>query len=177
MTESTLIKACIDHDRKSQKLLFDSYSGNMYAICLRYLKNEFDAQEALQKSFIKVFKNIHQFNGSGNLGAWIRRIVVNVCIEALRKRKADRLFFTEEDLPEMVLNETDFDEENYKHLLALLDTLPEGYRIVFSMFVIDEYSHAEIAKILGIKESTSRSQLLKARKYLQNLLQKQNMLP
>lgn len=176
MDEATLIKACLDNDRQSQKLLYERYSGQMYAICLRYMHNEFDAADALQRTFIKVFRHLHTFSATGPLGAWIRRITITTCVEDLRsqKQRSEKMG----DYIHMQPLAIHHDEENltYEQLLGLLDLLPKGYRSVFNMFVLDDMKHSEIGEILGITEETSRSQLLKARKFLQKLIVEKRMI-
>lgn len=176
MEEASLIKACLENDRQSQKLLYEKYSGQMYAICLRYMHNEFDAADALQRTFIKVFRHLQSFNASGPLGAWIRRITITTCVEDLRasKQRSERMSDYTHAQPPAIHH----DEENltYEQLLGLLELLPKGYRTVFNMFVLDEMKHSEIGEILGITEETSRSQLLKARKFLQKLIIEKRMI-
>ena len=172
MNENQLIKSCIQADRKAQQRLYDTYSGQMYSICLRYCKDEVSAADALQVGFIKVFKNLSKYNYTGQLGAWIRRIIVNACLDQINLDK--RHFATElnidTDSEQEYHMDLMFDDFNYKRLLSLLNKLPEGYRVVFSMSVLDELTHSEIAESLNISVSTSRSQLLKARKQMQQLI-------
>jgi RNA polymerase sigma-70 factor (ECF subfamily) len=172
MILNQLIKGCKENDPKSQRQLYDQYSRQMYPICLRYCKDEASAADALQVGFIKIFKNISLFRGEGSFDGWIRKIIVRASLDQIRK---DKVAFSQ-DLE--LVNESnysytmsmDFDDFNYKQLLSLLASLPQGYQLVFSMFVIDELSHAEIAEALNISESTSRSQLFKARKMMQSLI-------
>lgn len=175
MTEEALVKACLENDRKSQKILYDKYGGQTYGICLRYFKDEFDAQEAMQKTFIKVFKYLNTFKATGALGAWIRRIAITTCVEELMNRKK-RLDFNQELNENIQVYTVEHDQMTYDKMISMIDLLPQGYRLVFNMYVLDEMRHAEIAEILQINEATSRSQLLKARKFLQNLFIEKKLL-
>jgi RNA polymerase sigma-70 factor, ECF subfamily len=157
-------------DLKSQKQLYEQYSGQMYSVCLRYCRNEHMACDALHDGFIKVFNHMSKYVGNGDFGAWIRRIMVNTCIDLIRLQQ--KMQFSELSI--------DFDEKpiafqemmTYDVLLTLLDTLPTGNRMVFTMFVIDGMEHHEIAQVLHIHETTSRTHLFKARKKLQELINK-----
>jgi len=166
LTDIQLIKACLQQDQSSQKLLFDRYSGQMYPICLRYCRNTPEAQDALLIGFTKVFKSLESFKLEGPLGGWIRKIIVRTCIDLLRAKKKLNI------IPIDTLGAHDpgfeyHEQMTYDEMIRIVDQMPEGYRLVFSMSVIDEMPHAEIAAALGIGESTSRTQLVKARKYLQ----------
>jgi len=177
MDNNQLIAACANDDRKAQKKLYDQYSGQMYSICLRYCKDGPTASDALQTGFVKVFRSITSHNETGNMGAWIRRIIINACLDQI---KIDKKHFTV-DLEQgsqdfSYEHDIDFDDFNYKRLLGLLDHLPVGYRVVFSMFVLDSLSHKEIADNLSISQETSRTQLLKARKQLQQLIKEDKYL-
>jgi len=170
MNDIRLIEGCKKNDRKCQKALYDKYSGQMYRICLRYCTNNGDAADAMQEAFIKAFNAIHQFRNEGNLGGWIRTIVVRCC---LAKLKHANNFVTLENAEHI---ESDYEMKeltndfNYKRLLAFLKELPAGYKAVFNLFVFEEMTHLEISNELDISESTSRTQLFKARKMLQKLI-------
>jgi len=167
LTDIQLIQACLQHDRNSQKLLFDRYSGQMYPICLRYCRTQAEAQDALLMGFTKVFHRLHSYKEEGPLGAWIRKIIVRTCIDLLRSQKSLPLVSLDHvqvQEPSVVYHES----MTYDEMIKIVNRMPDGYRFVFCMAVIDEMSHAEIAQALGITESTSRTQLVKARKYLQS---------
>lgn len=150
----------------------------MYSICLRYQNDVSSANEALQRGFIKVFENLHKYKDQGNLGGWIKTIIVRTCIDMIKEQKKIR-FEDIDQIREMASKESehyqDFSHIDYKALLTLLEQLPLGYRTVFSMYVLDEMKHEEIAKTLKITVGTSRSQLSKARKMLQELVKKNYM--
>ncbi len=150
----------------------------MYSICLRYCKDCSSASDALQMGFIKIFKNIHKFRNDGSLGGWIRRIIINESLGILRIAKSK---FTHDleavnDIDMSVEIDLDFDDFNYKRMINLINQMPDGYRAVFSMAVLDNLSHREIGEILNITENTSRSQLLRARKMMQEKILSDNYL-
>lgn len=164
------IEGCKKGDSTAQRKVFDCYSGKMYAICCRYVKDKMDAEDVLVLAFAKVFDCIHQFKSEGSFEGWVRRIVVNESLTWLRKRK---IMEVETDIEEADL-EMDFqflgDQLEEEELLKMINELPPGYRAVFNLFAIEGYSHKEIADQLGIKENTSKSQLNRARIHLQKQL-------
>ncbi|MBR9861388.1 sigma-70 family RNA polymerase sigma factor [bacterium] len=165
-----IVEACKQGDGKAQKRLYDKHAPTMYAICLRYMSNEDEAKDALQEGFIKVFKNIGKFSHTGSFEGWLKRIFVNTSIEQIRKRKMHY------DINEMDTNTPEFAKNlqmssmDADKIMELVQQLPSGYRTVFNMYCVDGYSHKEIAEHLGVSENTSKSQLFKARKMLQNWL-------
>tara|TARA_B110000240_G_scaffold63152_1_gene71939 strand:+ start:276 stop:818 length:543 start_codon:yes stop_codon:yes gene_type:complete len=168
--EISLIKACSNGDSKAFRKIYEIHSGTMYSICLRYMNNEDEAKDALQEGFIKVFKNISKFKFTGSFEGWMKRIFVNSSIELIRKRKMhlDVSELNSNELPLTAKIETgSMDAEK---MMTLVQQLPEGYRTVFNMFIVDGYSHKEISNYLEISESTSKTQLFKARKQLQEWL-------
>lgn len=171
--EEELITGCRKRERNAQKALYDTYSSKMYGLCYRYLKDAMEAEDVLIVAFTRIFERIDQFKGEGSFEGWIRRIVVNEALTCLRKRRTMHL--------ETELKEADY-QLDYKNLedhleaedlMQLINALPTGYRIVFNMYAIDGYSHKEIADSLGISENTSKSQLSRARTYLQKALKEQ----
>lgn len=165
--EISLIKACSNGDNKAFRKIYDQHSGTMYSICLRYMTNQDEAKDALQEGFIKVHKNMSKFKFTGSFEGWMKRIFVNTSIEQIRKRKT-HLDVTELNSNEMKLTDKiETGSMDAEKMMLLIQKLPEGYRTVFNMFVVDGYSHKEIAEHLGINENTSKSQLFKARKQLQ----------
>ncbi len=165
--EYELIKGCINKDARSQRMLFDRYAGKMMSVCLRYANDSMEAEDMIQDAFIKVFQYIGQFKFEGAFEGWIRRIVVNTAIRHLEKKK---LHF--KDIDDNSQNAPQIDAQAYSHLgqadlMRLINQLPDGYRLVFNLNAIEGYSHEEIAEMLNIQPGTSRSQLVKARKMLQ----------
>jgi RNA polymerase sigma factor (sigma-70 family) len=171
MTEDQILLGCLDHDRQCQQALYNRFSPQMYSVCLRYCSCNADAQEALQNGFIRVYKHLHSYNKQGKLGAWIRKIVVRSSLDQIRTTKKNQTVGYEELLAEPHYAEN-HETMTYAEMLLLLDKLPERNKIIFSMYVLDDYSHAEIAETLQINEVTSRSLLFKTRKLLQNQLPK-----
>jgi RNA polymerase sigma factor (sigma-70 family) len=172
LTEKELIAGCVNRENSSQRLLFEKYAGKMMSVCLRYTNDEHAAQDILQVGFIKVFDYIHQFKHEGSFEGWMRRIFVSVAIRQLKKKK---LYFAEindtiqaghSEAPAIVSKISEGE------LHQLIRKLPDGYRTVFNLVVIEGYSHDEIAAMLKIQPATSRTQLLKARKMLQSLIHK-----
>ena len=166
MEETLLIEKCLQHDRNSQKLLYERFSGQMYSICLRYCRDENDAQDALQNGFVKVFTNLGSFKGASSLYSWIKTILIRAALDEIRKKKKEEELFTSQEFIEDTVGEMDYESMSYDEMLKLVDSMPTGYKTIFNMAVLDEMSHLEISKLLGISESTSRTQLMKARNYL-----------
>jgi RNA polymerase sigma factor (sigma-70 family) len=165
----------LKHDRNSQKLLYDRFSGQMYSICLRYCRDEFDAQESLQNGFIKVFKNLQAFKGESALYSWIKTIIIRSALDQIKKKKKDDELFVRDEIVSDQVGGEDPESMTYEEMLKIVQMMPLGYKTIFNMAVIDDMSHLEISNVLGITESTSRSQLMKARNYLKKqMLTKQN---
>lgn len=166
--EDELIRGCIEGNGVYQKKLFDLYSGKMYAVCLRYSKDGDQAKDLLQEGFIKLFKNLNKYRGDGSFEGWIRRIFVNTSIENYRKEQRRGISVDVDDVHgELKIDSTSFQKFGYEELMKKVQELPLGYRTVFNMYVIEGYSHKEIAEQLGVTESTSKTQLHKARLLLQ----------
>ena len=175
--EDELIKGCLRRERSAQRQLYDTYSSKMYSICYRYVKDSMEAEDILVTAFMKVFDKIEQFKSEGSFEGWIRRIVVNESLTYLRK---NRSMYLETEL-EQADREPDYsklsDHLEAEDLLNMIKELPTGYGIVFNMYAIDGYSHKEIADQLGISENTSKSQLSRARVYLQKMLLERDWTP
>jgi RNA polymerase sigma factor (sigma-70 family) len=177
LTERELIEGCLKKNAKSQRRLFDQYAGKMMTVCRRYACDQAEAEDMLQESFIKVFTNIGQFRFQGSLEGWIRRIVVHTALRTLQKKK---IRFTEidEDLDNtQSVNADGLAGLSVEELLKLIGNLPDGYRLVFNLYVLEGYDHNEIAGMLEISPTTSRSQLSKARKLLQTQVENLTKLP
>jgi RNA polymerase sigma factor (sigma-70 family) len=173
MDDNTLVKECLNENSKAQKALFDKFAPKMLSVCLRYMKNTEQAEDALQDGFIKVFRYLKYYENTGALEGWIRRIIVNTCLDELKKNKKLLLNVSVEEV-EYKLESNDFVQEQMMadDLLKLIQSMPEGYRVIFNMFAIEGYAHQEIATKLGISESTSKSQYLRARGYLRERIEK-----
>jgi RNA polymerase sigma factor (sigma-70 family) len=168
--EDELIQGCLKRDKSAQKCLYETYSSKMYGLCYRYVKDPMEAEDVLVTAFMKIFDKIDQFKNEGSFEGWIRKIIVNESLTHLRR---NRSMYLETEL-EQADREPDYDRLSdhleTEDLLNIIQELPAGYRIVFNMYAIDGYSHKEIAEQLGISENTSKSQLSRARVYLQKKL-------
>jgi RNA polymerase sigma factor (sigma-70 family) len=173
ITETDLIQGCIEGNPKMQEVLYRQYSPKMYAVCLRYSGHVEDAQDILQEGFIKVYRNLARFRGEGSFEGWMRRIFVNTAIE--HYRKSINLYPVTDSQENNVEDKewTAFDRMAVKDLVKLIQTLSPGYRTVFNLYVVEGYTHREIAEMMGISEGTSKSQLARAKAVLQNLINKQ----
>ncbi len=169
-SDDELIKGCLRDNASCQLELYHRYCNKMYAVCLRYARNKSDAPDILQEGFIKVFACLNQYKGSGSFEGWIRRIMVNTALRAYQKQRYQFEHNGYERLPEVAVDANVIDRLSAEELMYLIDKLPEGYRVIFNLVAIDGLSHQEVAETLEIQESTSRSQLTKARKYLIKLL-------
>lgn len=175
MLDKDIIKRCIEGDRKAQEKLYNFYASKMKAICLRYVKSSAEAEDVFQDGFIKVFTNLKNYKGEGSFDGWIRRIIVNTAVDRYKKNLPLQQHSNYEDISEteaIILTERHELEE--QDLLKILNKLPDGYKFVFNMYAIEGYSHKEIGEMLNITESTSKSQLHRARKMIQELFFLQN---
>ncbi len=165
--EKHLIKKCLKGNASAQKQLYTLYAACMLGVCYRYTKSLQDAEDVLQEGFIKVFRFLSQYSGDGELGAWIRRIMVNTALNFLKKNKKyqyemvfdhTELHVVSQDDPVMLLQAKD--------LAALIRQLPIGYQTIFNLYAIEGFTHPEIGHMMGISENTSRSQYMRARHLL-----------
>lgn len=168
MEHYLLVKECLKGKPAAQKQLYDLFAGHMLSICYRYTKSMADAEDVLQEGFVKVFFNLHQYRFQGELGGWIRRIMVTTAINYLKRnaRYQTELVFPDEHL-HAVNNESHPEVKmEAKELADLIRQLPPGYQTIFNLYAVEGFNHVEIGKILGIQESTSRSQYARARALL-----------
>jgi RNA polymerase sigma factor (sigma-70 family) len=168
LNEQEIINGCIHKNTACQRLLFDKYAGRLLSICRRYARDTVDAEDMLQEAFIKIFANIHQYRFTGSFEGWIKKITINYCLKYLKKK---RIEFKDSTVTETELNSSIEPEIlsslSEEELIKMISNLPGGYRLVFNLYVIEGYDHNEIAAMLDIKATTSRSQLIKARRALQ----------
>lgn len=169
MTLEELIIKCKERDVKAQEVLYRNYSGVLFSICLKYSRNQAEAEDNLQDAFLTIFKRIGQFKGTGSFEGWIKRIAVNTCLQKYRKQKVFDLS-NEGQIPE---EETEVTDEGVPldYLLKIIQELPDRYRLVFNLYVMDDYSHKEIAEMLGISDGTSKSNLARARRILKSKIE------
>ncbi len=171
LDEKELLEACVKQDRRAQRYLYELYSPKMLTVCMRYIGERERARDILHDGFITVFEKIESYNGTGSFEGWLRRIFVNTALMHLRK--GDVLKFSGEltDIDkEISIESTALSGITSGELLRLIASMPDGFRTVFNMYAIEGYSHQEIAKELKISEGSSRSQLSRARTWLQEKL-------
>lgn len=156
---------------KAMKVLYEQYSKAMFNICVRMSNSFEDAEDILQEAFTDAFLNINSYNFEASFGSWIKRIVINKCINALKKKKVD-IVLTDKDETNLVSDEVDYGNINFQveQVHNAIAKLPEGYKVVCSLYLLEGYDHKEIAQILNIAESTSKSQYMRAKKKLIELI-------
>lgn len=165
--EEKLVRDCAKGKARAQEQLYHQHYRTMYGVCMRYCKDRDVAEDVLQDGFIKVFKNIHHYRGTGSLEGWIRRIMVNTALE--HHRKVAR-FLPLVDLDEAIDQDAGHDvvsDMGQQEILQLIQELPDGYRTIFNLYAIEGFTHREIGHRLGISEGTSKSQFARARRLLQ----------
>lgn len=170
-----LIRQSIEGSRKAQYKLYQQYARAMYNICIRMMPGVEDAEDMLQESFAEAFRRLHTFRFESTFGAWLKRIVINRCINEMRRRKADLKYFEDmhlfEGKPEENMEETGLSVDKVR--LAMKE-LPNGSRMIFSLYLLEGYDHLEIAEILNISVSNSKSQYMRARQKVKELLTQMN---
>jgi RNA polymerase sigma factor (sigma-70 family) len=172
ITERDLINGCIEGNRRMQEELYRRFSSRMYAVCLRYAGKAEEAEDILQEGFIKVFKKLDSYRGDGSFDGWVRRIFVNTAIEHFRRKKYLMPVTEKEENTIEGKSISVLDDLAARDIMALVQELSPGYRTVFNMYVVEGYTHKEIADMLGISEGTSKSQLSRAKVILQEMVKK-----
>jgi RNA polymerase sigma factor (sigma-70 family) len=177
MTEQAILAGCLNNDPVAQRELYNRYSPKMLSVCYRFAPHREDAEDMLQEGFIRVFTQIQSFRNSGSFEGWIRRIIVHTCINFLKKHKkfnesldlayVVNIQVKEETVPSLMLA---------RQVVECIRLLPVGYRTVLNLYAIEGYSHKEIAYMLDIEESTSRSQYTRAKTMLESILVKKRIL-
>jgi RNA polymerase sigma-70 factor (ECF subfamily) len=165
-----LIEECRKGNSKAQFSIYKQYSRAMYNLAYRMMSNREDAEDILQEAFLECFRNIGSFRFESTFGAWLKRIIVNRCINQLRKKKADLLYF--ENLPADIPEEESDVVYDTTRIFKGIEMLPDGYRVILTLYLLEGYDHTEISQILGISESTSKSQYSRAKDKLRNILSK-----
>jgi RNA polymerase sigma-70 factor (ECF subfamily) len=171
---SSEIEACLRGDRRAQRALYERYKGRLFALCLRYAGSRAEAEDICQEGFVRLFRDLGQYDGRGPFEGWVRKVFVHTALQHLEKQRrriqTDRLDGVDvADDAEVPLFE---DTPPAERLIQLLQQLPPGFRTVFNLYVLEGYTHAEIAEIMGISVGTSKSQLLRAKAHLRRLLEK-----
>ena len=167
MDHQKLVKDCLKGRLQAQRELYELFAKEMLGVCYRYTRSIKDAEDVLQEGFVKVFHNLGQYRSEGELGAWVRRIMVNTALNYLKRNRKyqQEMFFTEEYL-HPVTDENPVVKIQAKEIADLIRQLPQGYQVIFNLHAIEGYSHVEIGEILGISDGTSRSQYARARNLL-----------
>jgi RNA polymerase sigma factor (sigma-70 family) len=175
MDEALLVSECIKGNARAQRELFDKFARKMMSVCLRYSKNTEQAEDVLQDGFVKVFFKLKDYKGEGSLEGWVRRIIVNTALDQIRKdlKFSNNSSFDDVDY-KINYNDFTFEKLVAEDLMKMVQAMPNGYKMIFNLFAIEGYSHAEIADTLGISENTSKSQYSRARAYLKERLEKIN---
>ncbi|RMD68877.1 MAG: RNA polymerase sigma factor [Bacteroidetes bacterium] len=172
----SLIEACKTGDRKAQRQLFERYKDKMFALCLRYAPSRPDAEDMLQEGFVKVFRDLPAYRGEGSLEGWIRKIMTRTAIDWLKRNRRQQMRMEDVDdhLWHLADSAGEVDEAGppARTLIRLMQQLPDGFRAVLNLHVIEGYSHPEIADILGISVGTSKSQLSRAKAALRQMWEK-----
>jgi len=176
MDERQLVKDCVKGKPEAQRLLYEQFAKTMLGVCYRYTKSLKDAEDVLQDGFVKILLGIHQYKFEGELGAWIRRIMVNTALNFLKRDRKyrDGMYFNEQPL-HPVTNDNPVIILEAKELAELIRQLPPGYQTVFNLHAVEGYSHVEIGQMLGIGDGTSRSQYARARALLISWIEKKSV--
>ncbi len=169
-----LIDACKKGDRQAQRQLYDTYKGKMFVLCQRYANSREEAEDILQEGFIKVFRCLDQYRGEGPLGAWVRKIILNGALQYVRKQNNKYVSLEEEKIEYYLHQKIEYSSTNSreKELIKILQQLPPGFRTVLNLYVLEGFTHQQIANELNISVGTSKSQLNRAKAYFKRLLEK-----
>ncbi len=169
--EIDIINGCKKQVPRYQRALYDKFASKMLGVCLRYSHDQEEAEDMLQEGFVKVFSHINDYRGDGSFEGWIRRVMINSAINYFVKNKRHYFQDDVDDLGEVIEdNRVHYDQLHVKDLLRVIQALPDGYRTVFNLYEIEGYQHKEIAEMLGISVSTSKTQLLHSKRLLQKRL-------
>ena len=171
-SDEQIIAGCRAGDRKYQELLYQRFASKMFTVCMRYAAESNSAQDLLQEGFVKIFKNIDKFRGEGSFEGWIRRIFVNTCLEFVRKKANMYVVQDTETVKVEYHDENALQKLMKEDLMEMIQSLSTGYRTIFNLYVIEGYSHKEIAELLNVTEGTSKSQLARARYLLQKKVER-----
>jgi RNA polymerase sigma-70 factor (ECF subfamily) len=169
-----IIEGCRRKNGKAQKKLYDEYAASLLGVCIRYTGNKSDAEDILQEGFIKIFLNFNEYSGKGSLFGWMKKIMINTAITLYYRNLKHNKTLDIYEIDPNDINQEDEEtpdlEYTAEELLNIINGMPSGYRVVFNLFAIEGYKHKEISEMLGIDESTSKSQYARAKKWIQNKL-------
>jgi len=173
LSDKNIIQGCKKGKPTAQRQLYEKYKAMLFGVCLRYARNRAEAEDFLQEGFIRIYRDLYQYQPQKALGAWLRKVMVNSCLRQIQKNKN---IFQEIDWNQITLSyEIEFVEEDNgreEQMIKMIQQLPPGYRAVFNMYVIEGYTHQEIASYLEISVNTSKSQLSRAKKLLKKIFEK-----
>jgi RNA polymerase sigma factor (sigma-70 family) len=171
INEQELVRACQNNDRKAQTAFYNLYKGKLMGVCRRYTRTPDEAEDIYQEAFVKIFKNIHTLEKTGAVSSWVRKTIIHTAINYYHANlkfqnntEYDSTLLSNDDYPNLIANLSN------EELLTLINQLPDGYRMVFNLYVIDGYNHVEIGEMLGVSENTSKSQLSRAKELLRKQL-------
>lgn len=168
---SDIINSCRAGDRKAQKLLYEHHKRKFFVVCLRYANKREDAEDMLQEGFVKIFRDLHQYRGAGSFEGWMRKIILNTALRYVKQQRLKWDTVGIEVIEDQLTHEPDIFESNTTlGLIKLMQQLPVGFRTVLNLYVLEGYTHKQIAEELNISEGTSKSQLNRAKKHLKSLL-------
>lgn len=173
--DEELVARCVRNDRRAQRKLYEKYASRFFPLCVRYVSSREEAKDVLQDGFIMLFDKLHTYKGEGSFDGWMRKIFVNTALMAIRKN--DVLKYSEE-IETVPINTMGYDNYDVidtldsKQIMDIIQEMPDGFRTVFNLFIFEGYSHIEISQALGITEGSSRSQLSRARLWLQDRINK-----
>jgi len=172
-SDQQILEGCLKHDKLSQKMLFEKYSGMLMGICVRYATDIPEAEDILQESLLKIYINIKDYSGEGSFIGWMRRIVINTAITYYHKNLKHKHYIEIEELYSSEAGDNSISDSRYTadELQKVLDSLPPGYKVIFSLYAIEGYKHREIAEMLDIEINTSKSQYSRARSFLRKKLE------
>ena len=174
MKEKEMIEGSLRGDERCQRALFDRYAPLLMGVCQRYCRNQAEAEDVLQDTFVRIFAKLHKFGFQGSFAGWARRLCVNVALKTYQRKRFTLEQTGLENIPEYGGAPTAYADLGEQELLQLVQQLPDGYRIVFNLYAIEGYTHKEIGELMNISEGTSKSQYSRARAILQSKLERLN---
>ena len=173
MSSNQLIKNCIKQDAQAQSQLYKQYASKLFSLCLKYSKNYAEAEDNLHDAFITIFNKIEQYNNKGSFEGWLKRITINTALQRYRKDVGVYDIINEDNIEDVSVDFND-DDVSIEYLLEIIQELPDRYRLVFNLYVLDGYSHVEISELIHISTGTSKSNLSRARLILKEKIQAYN---
>lgn len=174
MSLEQLIKKCVKKDAKAQGQLYKQYAGKLFSLCVKYSKNYAEAEDVLHDAFITIFNKIEQYNNKGSFEGWLKRIAINTALQKYRENVGVYDIVNEGNIKDTALDVLDTESVDLDFLLQIIQDLPDHYRLVFNLYVLDGYSHVEISKLINISTGTSKSNLARARMILKEKIKNHN---